>query len=146
MPELTFERYAPHSPDQMLALAWDVKNYPDFVPNCSAMDVWFEEGRTDQCHARMQVQFGPISQAYTSIVTLNEENHTVAAEAIDGPFSYLESMWRLEPDGEGTRVSFSIDFNLSNRMLAALAEPAFAAKQEEVIDAFMAEADRRYTA
>ena len=29
-------------------------------------------------------------------------------------------------------------------LFAAVAEPAFAAKQEEIIDAFVAEADRRF--
>ena len=44
----------------------------------------------------------------------------------------------------GTRVRFDIDFKISNPLIAAVAEPAFAAKQEEIIDAFVAEADRRF--
>jgi coenzyme Q-binding protein COQ10 len=41
-------------------------------------------------------------------------------------------------------VRFDIDFKISNPLVAAVAEPAFAAKQEEIIDAFVAEADRRF--
>ena len=53
-------------------------------------------------------------------------------------------MWSFEPEGEGTRVRFEIDFKISNPLIAAVAEPAFAAKQDEIIDAFADEADRRF--
>ena len=44
----------------------------------------------------------------------------------------------------GTRVRFEIDFKISNPFIAAVAEPAFAAKQEEIMRAFCDEADRRF--
>ena len=68
----------------------------------------------------------------------------IVAKAVDGPFAYLDSKWSFTPEGEGTRVRFDIDFKISNPLIAAVAEPAFAAKQEEIMDAFIAEADRRY--
>lgn len=145
MPKLDFERHVPHSPEQMLALAWDVRRYPEFVPNCSAMEMTPIGKDGNQCRARMHVQFGPISQTYTSHVIKDEDQGTVTVRAIDGPFSHLVSTWQMEPENSGTRLRFEIDFAISNRLLAAIAEPAFAAKQEEVIEAFMAEADRRYS-
>ena len=66
------------------------------------------------------------------------------AKAVDGPFAYLDSKWSFEPEGAGTRVRFDIDFKISNPLLAAVAEPAFAAKQNEIMDAFVEEADRRF--
>ena len=41
-------------------------------------------------------------------------------------------------------VRFDIDFAFSNPLVAAVAEPAFAVKQTEIIDAFLDEADRRF--
>jgi len=144
MQKLSFERHVGHSPERMLALAWDVQSYPDFVPNCLAMEITPEAGNENRCRARMHIQFGPISQAYTSLVTLDTNSSTVTAEALDGPFSHLVSVWKLIPEGAGTLVRFDIDFALRNPMLAAIAEPAFAAKQEEIIEAFVDEAGRRY--
>lgn len=92
----------------------------------------------------MTIRFGPVTQAYTSRVTLDLEARTIAAKAVDGPFAYLNSQWTLEPEGQGTRVRFDIDFKISNPLIAAVAEPAFAAKQEEIINAFVEEADRRF--
>jgi coenzyme Q-binding protein COQ10 len=92
----------------------------------------------------MTLYFGPITQAYTSRVTLDPAAQTIKAKAVDGPFSYLDSVWSFEPEGMGTRVRFEIDFKISNIFIAAVAEPAFAAKQEEIMRAFADEADRRF--
>ena len=94
--------------------------------------------------ARMTIQFGPVSQAYTSRVEADHTARTITAKAVDGPFAYLNSKWTFEPEGEGTRIRFDIDFKISNPMIAAVAEPAFARKQDEILDAFIDEADRRY--
>ena len=94
----------------------------------------------------MTLSFGPITQGYTSRVTLDAAALTIDAKATDGPFQYLVSQWRFEPEASGTKVHFEVDFKISNPLLAAVAEPAFAAKQREIMEAFIAEADRRYLA
>ena len=76
----------------------------------------------------------------------NRTDHTITAKAVDGPFAYLDSKWTFEAEGEGTRIRFDIDFKISNPLMAAVAEPAFAAKQDEIMDAFVDEADRALSA
>lgn len=145
MPDLVFERHVPHAPDRMYALVGDLARYPSFVPNCYAMDVKRDRGQPgDVRFARMTVKFGPLTQSYTSRVVSDPEAMTIEATAVDGPFSHLVSKWVFEPEGEGSRIRFDIDFKFSNPLVAKLAEPAFAAKQTEIVDAFIEEADRRY--
>ncbi len=145
MPDLYFERHVPHLPERMYALVADLERYPQFIPNCYAMDVKRDRGQAaDVRLARMTIRFGPLTQSYTSRVTADPAARTIEARAVDGPFSYLVSKWRFEPEGEGTRIKFDIDFKFNNPLIAKLAEPAFAAKQTEIVDAFVEEADRRY--
>jgi coenzyme Q-binding protein COQ10 len=141
----TFERHVPHLPQRMFEIVADLEDYPRFVPNCRNMVVQPDPAAPESTRlARMTLSFGPITQAYTSRVKLDPEALVIDAKAVDGPFSYLDSRWRFEPEGEGTRVRFEIDFKISNPFIAAVAEPAFAAKQEEIMRAFGEEADRRY--
>ena len=143
-----FERHVPHLPRAMFDIVADLARYPEFIANCKAMDVRPDpaaRGR-DVRLARMTLSFGPITQAYTSRVTVDPEALTIAAKAVDGPFAYLDSIWSFEPEGQGTRVRFEIDFKISNPLIAAVAEPAFAAKQYEIMQAFVDEADQRYGA
>lgn len=141
-----FERHVPHLPQRMYDIVADMGDYPRFIPNCKAMEVSKDPvaGDADIRLVKMTLFFGPITQAYTSRVTLDREALTIKAKAVDGPFAYLDSVWTFEPEGMGTRVRFEIDFKISNPFIAAVAEPAFAAKQEEIIRAFADEADRRY--
>lgn len=145
MPDLFFERHVPHLPDMMFDLVNDLGDYPRFLPNVKDMQVRRDENSAaDVRFAKMTIQFGPISQAYTSRVEASRADHTITAKALDGPFSYLDSKWTFEPEGEGTRVRFDIDFKIANPLIATVAEQAFARKQDEIMDAFVDEANRRF--
>ena len=142
-----FERHVPHLPQRMFEIVADLSDYPRFIPNCKAMEVRKDPAAaagTDVRLAKMTLFFGPITQAYISRVMLDHQALTITAKAVDGPFAYLDSVWSFAPEGMGTRVRFEIDFKISNPFIAAVAEPAFAAKQEEIMRAFADEADRRF--
>jgi coenzyme Q-binding protein COQ10 len=143
MPQLRFTRHVPHPPRKMFDLVADMQAYPRFLPNVSGMTVRQEPGGVAEL-ARMAISFGPITQAYTSRVTADPEALIIRARATDGPFSHLDSTWSFEAEGQGTCVRFEIDFAFSNKLVAAVAEPAFARKQDEIVAAFLKEADRRY--
>lgn len=141
-----FERHVPHLPQRMFEIVADLNDYPRFIPNCKAMEVRQDPaaGDANVLLARMTLFFGPITQAYTSRVTVDPQALTIRAKAVDGPFAYLDSVWSFDQEGMGTRVRFEIDFKISNPFIATVAEPAFAAKQDEIMRAFSDEADRRY--
>jgi coenzyme Q-binding protein COQ10 len=143
--DLFLERHVPHLPERMFDLVSDLETYPRFVPNCSEMQVKRDSGAEgDVRFAKMTIKVGPLTQSYTSRVVADRKAMTISAKAVDGPFSYLDSKWTFEKEGEGTRVRFDIDFKISNPVIALAAEPAFAAKQDEIIDAFVDEAERRF--
>ena len=146
MPKLKFSRSVPFSPAQMIDLVSDLNTYPHFVPNCSDMELSAMQGEPlTSCNARMYVSFGPVNQSYVSNVRIDRQANTVTAVSHDNPFSHLFSQWKFVENGQGTHVKFDIDFEFSNRLVAAVAEPAFANIQGEILDAFIAEAKRRYS-
>lgn len=141
-----FERHVPHLPQRMFEIVADLSDYPRFLPNVKGMEVRPDPGAggANVQLAKMTLFFGPITQAYTSRVTIDPTALTIRAKAVDGPFAYLDSVWSFEPEGMGTRVRFEVDFKISNPLISAVAEPAFAAKQDEIMRAFCDEADRRF--
>ena len=142
MPDLFLERHVPHLPKKMFDLVNDLEAYPRFLPNCHAMEV--RQAADGTRLAKMTIRFGPVTQAYTSKVSADPDTLTIRADSKDGPFAYLYSKWSFTPEGEGTRVRFDVDFKIGNRLIAAVAEPAFEMKQTEIMDAFVTEADRRF--
>ena len=146
MPDLFLERHVPHLIDRMFDLVNDLEDYPRFIPNVKDMQVKRDDSAEgDVRFAKMTIQFGPVTQAYTSRVEANRTDHTIVAKAVDGVFSYLDSKWTFEAEGEGTRIRFDIDFKIANPVIATVAEAAFAAKQDQIMDAFVDEADRRFS-
>lgn len=143
MTKIDFQREVPHSPEQMFDLVSDLARYPSFVPNCSEMNITNlpEDG---QCLALMHVSFGPINQSYESKVDCDREAMTVSAVSDDDPFSFLESQWRFTKTESGCHVEFSVELEIRNRFIAAIAEPLFVEKQREVVDAFVEQAGRLY--
>jgi coenzyme Q-binding protein COQ10 len=145
MPDLFFERHVPHLLESMFDLVNDLEDYPRFIPNVKDMQVKRDSGAVGDVRlAKMTIRFGPVTQAYTSRVEASRTDHTITAKAVDGPFSYLNSKWTFEPEGEGTRIRFAIDFKIANPLIATVAEAAFAAKQDQIMDAFVDEANRRF--
>lgn len=142
MPQLRFSRQVSCTPGEMFDLVADVAAYPAFVPNCTSMDV--KPVAEGVVHARMGVKFGPIKDAYTSEVKMDRSAGTITARALDGPFSHLDSRWTFTQVGQGTDAQFEIDFGFSNPLIAAVAEPAFASKQEEIMAAFLKRAEALY--
>jgi len=107
-----------------MALVSDMASYPGFVPNCSAMEISNAKGDpVYQCNATMHMSFGPISQSYTSLVTLDREAMSIVSRAGDGLFSHLVSHWRFFPEGEGTRIQLRIDFEIANPVIRAVLDP-----------------------
>ena len=144
MPSLFLERHVQHLADRMFELVNDLEDYPRFVPNCKDMQVKADPTAADARLAKMTIQFGPVTQSYTSRVVANPADKTITATATDGPFSYLSSKWSFEPEGAGARIRLDLDFKISNPLIATVAEAAFSAKQEQIMDAFVDEADRRF--
>ena len=149
MPLFRVERHVRHTAAEMFDLVADVERYPEFVPLCKALKVRSRnsdgEGR-ETLTADMTAGYKLIRETFTSRVTLDKPNLRVRVEYIDGPFSRLENVWTFkdEPDGEGSRVSFFIDYEFKSRTLGALMGSMFDAAFRKFASAFERRADAVY--
>lgn len=148
MPVFKTERRVRHRPDQMFDLVADVERYPLFVPLCESLKVRRRVNAGDDgieiLVADMTVAYTMIRETFTSRVTLDRPRLHILAEYIDGPFSRLENHWRFAPAGEGTLVTFSIDYEFRSRALALVMGAVFDAAFRRFATAFEARADEIY--
>jgi coenzyme Q-binding protein COQ10 len=143
------ERHVRHTAAEMFDLVADVERYPEFVPLCKALKVRSRSSEGDGREtllADMTVGYKLIRETFTSRVTLDRPNLKVRVEYIDGPFSRLENVWTFkdEPDEEGSRVSFFIDYEFKSRTLGALMGSMFDAAFRKFASAFERRADAVY--
>ena len=148
MPIFKTERRVAHKPAEMFDLVADVEKYPEFVPLCQQLRVRRRvnagDGGVEILVADMTVAYKVLRESFTSRVTLDRPRLHILAEYLDGPFSRLENHWRFAVDGEGTLVSFSIDYEFRSRALALVMGAVFDAAFRRFAEAFEARANVVY--
>ena len=149
MPSFREERPVRHRAEQMFDLVADVGRYPEFVPLCKALKVRSrkvdDDGR-EILVAGMTVGYKLIRETFTSRVMLDRPRLKVRVEYIDGPFRHLENIWTFtdEPEGEGSRVGFFIDYEFRSRTLGVLMGSMFDVAFRKFARAFEERADKVY--
>ncbi|CAN9505490.1 unnamed protein product [Ophioblennius macclurei] len=99
------------SPEQMYSLVSSVDQYQEFVPWCKKSRV--RTGQNGDLRAELEIGFPPVTERYTSELSLIP-NHQVRALCSDGSlFSHLETIWRFAPGAKGQSNSCKVDFYVS---------------------------------
>ena len=149
MPQFTTTRRVKHSATDMFDLVANVEAYPGFVPLCESLVVHSrreDEGR-EVLVATMTVAYKFIRESFTTKVVLERAALTISAEYLDGPFRYLENVWRFEPDGpKNSAIHFTIDYEFRSRALGMVMGAVFDRAFRKFAEAFEARADMVYGA
>lgn len=136
-----------HSAEDMYALVARVEDYPKFLPLVEALEVKRREEVEGNAVliATMQVGYKLIRERFTTKVTLDDANHTILVEYLDGPFSHLENRWRFLPLGrDASDVDFYIEYSFRSRMFERLVGGLFDKAVRKYTDAFEVRADEVY--
>jgi len=142
MPEVIKSVLVPYTPAQMFALVDDVPRYPEFLPWCSGAEALLQDDGA--VRASLHINFRGIRQHFTTANT-KEPPRSLSMQLVEGPFRALSGDWRFSDlDGRGCRIEFSLHYEFSNRVLAALVGPVFGHIADTLVDAFVKRATRIY--
>lgn len=139
MPHIELRELLPHDADMVMRIVEDVERYPEFVPHIEAVTISSRaySDRTRSCHAITRVRFGPAHVSYTTENVTFIPERVITIRCIEGVFSHLEGRWSFEPIGDkASLVHFRIDWEISNRLLAKVADGALRNIFGQIIRAF----------
>lgn len=131
-----------HSAQEMYDLVTGVDRYPEFLPWCDHSRV-LAQTETEMT-AEVGISIGGVKQSF---VTRNEQQpgRQVRLNLVKGPFSSLHGLWQFTPIGapgqNACRVDLTLDYDFSNRLLAAVVGPVFDRIANNLVDAFVKRAD-----
>lgn len=130
----------------MYAVVSDVKNYQNFVPYVKKSYV--HSAHSNGFKADLIVGFPPLNEVYTSHVTLKSPN-LVTSECRDGRlFDYLLNEWRFSPGlkdiPQSCVLDFKVTFQFKSLLHSNIANLFFDLICEQMEQAFVTEAKRRY--
>ena len=148
MPRHSETKRLPHRAAQMYDLVADVARYPEFLPWTAAARV---KSRTlieggEVMEADLVISFKVFRERFGSRVTLLPAQQMILTEYVDGPFKQLKSVWRFRdlPEG-GCEVSFEVDFEFRNAILASVIGLVFNEAMQRVVRAFEVRAAKLYS-
>ena len=152
MPSYNTTRRVSHSAEHMFDLVADVERYPEFLPLCQNLVVkrrrMLDEGR-ELVIADMRVGYKAIRETFTSRITLDRPALAIMVEYVEGPFRSLQNRWTFAPyegpaAGDGSTVSFFIDYEFKSRMLGMVMGSMFDSAFRRFAEAFEQRADQVY--
>jgi coenzyme Q-binding protein COQ10 len=148
MPRVSEQVLIPHSADNLYELVRDIRRYPEFIRWIRAVDVRDEAGDAQgqyRCLGTASVHFKGFDERFSTHVKGDPEARKIEVKLERGPFRHLRNRWQFDPRGDGkTRVHCFIDYEFKNPVLGLLARTNTRLAIEKIIDAFRAEADRRF--
>lgn len=140
-------RILPYCADQMYDLVADVSRYPEFLPWTAAARIRsrMPEGETEIMLADLVISFKVFRERFGSRVVLNPVAKQIDTSYLDGPFRYLNSVWRFRdmPEG-GCEIMFEVDFEFKNALLQRVIGVVFNEAMQRVVRAFEARAAALY--
>ncbi len=132
----------PYSSEQMYRLASDVPSYQKFLPWCGGSR-FLEQGENENV-GEVDIAFKGVRQSFST------RNRLVPGESIEmslvkGPFRQLSGHWGFDRlSEEACKVSLSVQFEFSSRILEVTMGPLFNQITASMIDAFVKRAQEVY--
>lgn len=129
------------SAEAFYALVDDIESYPSFLPWCTAAQV--RERGPGRSVATLTLAAKGLRQSLTT------ENSHLPGRSIDmrlreGPFRHFTAAWRFTPlQPQAAKVEFTVAYEFSSRIVAAVLEPAFNRIADRTLEAFVRRAAAR---
>ena len=122
------------SADAFYALVEDIESYPSFLPWCAAAQV--RERTPGRTVATLTLAVKGLRQSFTT-QNANQPGRTIDMRLLEGPFKRFGAHWRFTALAPGAaKVEFSLEYEFSSRVVAALLSPLFSRMADETVTAF----------
>lgn len=140
----------PYGAAECFQLVSDIAKYPDFIRWITAMRVSGQrevQPGVTECQGEAIVGFKGFSERFTTQVVADAPARRVTACLVRGPFRKLFAEWRIfETVGGATDITLEIDYEFRNPVIGFLAAANHDLATDRILNAFLAEAQRRFAA
>src|SRR5580693_8607063 len=108
MPRHEEQKTLAYTADELFSVVADVKDYPAFVPWCTAAHI--RRDGPQEIIAELEIGFGPFRESFTSQVTLDRPRQVLVRATEGGPLEHLTNSWTFTPVDGRTHVDLACRF------------------------------------
>ncbi len=122
----------------LLNVVADVKSYADFLPFCSAVDVYdMSFSKAIECFsARLLVDFKITAEYFSTKVVVNRKLKCISITGNTKPFKSLLADWSFVEQDDFCKVTFNLEVSFSSFMKEKLVSLSFDKIALNIIEAF----------
>ena len=129
------------SAEAFYALVEDIETYPAFLSWCAAAEV--RERTPGRTVATLTLAAKGLRQSFTT-ENANQPGRAIDMRLVEGPFRHFSAQWRMAPlSADAAKVEFTLEYEFSNRLVAAVLNPVFNRIADGTVDAFAGRAAAR---
>lgn len=135
MPLISRNALVPYSTEEMYKLVAAIEDYPKFLPWCRSTDVM---SRTEhEVKASIEIARGALNKSFATLNRM-QCNKMIEMRLLQGPFKHLQGFWRFDElkADSACKISFDLDFEFENRLVAMVAGPVFSQIANSMVEAF----------
>lgn len=133
MPHHFEQKTLPFAPEVLFDLVADIETYPEFLPWCRSISIRRRDGNTIE--SEMEVGIGRVCESFASVTTFERPNR-ISIRYGGGALKSLASEWRFDPDGQGCRLTFEVDFTIRSPLLGGVMNLFFDQAFKKMVAAF----------
>ena len=120
--------------DDFYDLVAAIESYPEFLPWCVAAEI--HETAPGRTVATLALAAKGLRYSITTENT-HARGQSIDMRLVEGPFRHFSAAWRFTPLGENAcKAEYSMQYEFSNRVVAAVLEPVFRRIADSTVDAF----------
>lgn len=141
MPIIKKHAVLPYTAEQMYELVDGITLYHEFVPWCRSS---VELSRTAvEVRAELTFARGALHKSFSTKNHLSP-GKSIEMHLLNGPFHYLEGVWRFDALDAGCRTSLDLDFEFKSRLWAKTFGSFFEPVANRLVDTFSQRAHQVY--
>ena len=111
-----------------------IESYPEFLPWCAAAKM--RERDSGRTIATLTLALKGLRYSLTTENT-HVRGQSIDMRLVEGPFKSFVAAWRFTPLGASAcKAEYSMEYEFSNRIVAAVLEPVFRRIADGTVDAF----------
>ena len=132
--------------NELLKVVADVKSYADFIPFCSAVDIYdkFSSKELEYFSACLFINFKLATENFETKVVVNRKLNIISITGNTKPFRSLTAKWSFIEKENFCEVTFSLDVSFISYIKEKLVAISFEKIALNIIDAFESRAKGKF--
>jgi ribosome-associated toxin RatA of RatAB toxin-antitoxin module len=108
--EIAMSRQLKQSTVKAFKVVEDIERFPEFMPNVNSITLLETEGNRKVATWDITIDDAPLSWIEEGIY--DRKNLIVRFRSLEGVFDRFDGYWQVVPEGEGSRVTFELIYEI----------------------------------